>query len=145
MPEARHDPYLNFNFLVQIDGDAIAGFAEVDLPEGRIEIATYREGNERNSNASRRLPGEVRFGPLVLRRGFSGDSALFQWWNELVQGNLSRKNVAIVLLDEQQRDVARWLVRRAWPSKLVGPNLRGLGNDVAIETLELSHEGIELV
>ena len=52
--------------------------------------------------------------------------------------------MAIVLLDEQQRDVARWLVRRAWPSKLVGPNLRGLGNDVAIETLELSHEGIEL-
>ena len=80
----------------------------------------------------------------MLRRGFAGDASLFEWWNELVQGNLSRKNVAIVLLDEQQRDVARWLVRRAWPSKLVGPNLRGLGNEVAIETLELSHEGIEL-
>ena len=52
--------------------------------------------------------------------------------------------MAIVLLDERRSEVARWLVWRAWPSKLVGPNLRGLGNDVAIETLELSHEGIEL-
>ena len=80
----------------------------------------------------------------MLRRGFAGDPALFQWWNDLVQGNLSRRNVAIVLLDEQRRDVARWLVRRAWPSKWVGPNLRGLGNEAAIETLELLHEGIEL-
>ena len=80
----------------------------------------------------------------MLRRGFAGDASLFEWWNELVQGNLSRKNVAIVLLDEQRQEVARWLLRRAWPSKWVGPELRGLGNEVAIETLELSHEGIEL-
>jgi phage tail-like protein len=81
---------------------------------------------------------------VVLRRGFAGDAALFEWWNELVEGNLSRRNIAIVLLDEQRRDVARWLVRRAWPSKWVGPSLGGLGNEAAIETLELSHEGIEL-
>ena len=112
--------------------------------KGRIEAVAYREGTD-PSSAARLLPGRVEWEPVVLRRGFAGDPALFEWWNELVQGNLSRKNVAIVLLDEQQREVARWLVRRAWPSKLVGPNLRGLGNDVAIETLELSHEGIELV
>jgi phage tail-like protein len=143
MPQRRDDPYLNFNFRVEIDGLEVAGFSEVQVPEGRIEAVAYREGTDRSS-AARLLPGRVEWEPVVLRRGFAGDPALFEWWNELVQGNLSRKNVAIVLLDEQRRDVARWLVRRAWPSKLVGPDLRGLGNEVAIDTLELSHEGVEL-
>jgi phage tail-like protein len=143
MPQRRDDPYLNFNFRVEIEGLEVAGFSEVQVPEGRIEAVAYREGTD-PSSAARLLPGRVEWEPVVLRRGFAGDASLFEWWNELVQGNLSRKNVAIVLLDEQRRDVARWLVRRAWPSKLVGPDLRGLGNEVAIETLELSHEGIEL-
>ena len=57
---------------------------------------------------------------------------------------MARRNVVIVLLDEQRQEVARWVIRRAWPSKWTGPDLRGLGNEVAIETLELTHEGIEL-
>ena len=143
MPQRRDDPYLNFNFRVEIDSTEVAGFSEVQLPEGRIEAVAYREGTD-PSSAARLLPGRVTWEPVVLRRGFAGDPALFQWWRELLEGNLSRRNVAIVLLDEQRREVARWLVRRAWPSKWVGPHLRGLGNEAAIETLELSHEGIEL-
>jgi phage tail-like protein len=143
MPQRRDDPYLNFNFRVEIDSLEVAGFSEAQIPEGRIEAVAYREGTD-PSSAARLLPGRVEWEPVVLRRGFAGDPALFQWWNDLVRGNLSRRNVAIVLLDEQRREVARWLVRRAWPSKWVGPDLRGLGNEAAIETLELSHEGIEL-
>ena len=110
---------------------------------GRIEVVAYREGTDKTS-AARLLPGRVEYGPVVLRRGFAGDPTLFEWWNEVVQGNVARRNVSIVLLDEQRQEVARWLIRRAWPSKWTGPELRGLGNDAAIETLELSHEGIEL-
>ena len=144
MPQRRDDPYLNFNFRVEIDGLEVAGFSEVQVPEGRIEAVAYREGGIDRSSAARLLPGRVEWDPVVLRRGFAGDPALFQWWNDLVQGNVSRRDVAIVLLDEQRREVARWHVRRAWPSKWAGPHLRGLGNEAAIETLELSHEGVEL-
>lgn len=143
MPQRRDDPYLNFNFRLEIDGVAIAGFSEAELPEGRVAVVAYREGADKTSGA-RLLPGRVEYGPLVLRRGFSGDPALFEWWNELAQGNVARRNVVIVLLDEQRNEVARWLLRRAWPAKWEGPDLRGLGNDVAIETLELVYEGIEL-
>ena len=143
MPQRRDDPYLNFNFRVEIDGLQVAGFSEAQLPEGRIEVVAYREGGV-NTSAPRLLPGRVEFGPVVLRRGFAGDPALFQWWNDVVHGNVARRNVVIVLLDEQRQEVARWLIRRAWPSKWTGPDLRGLGNEIAIETLELSHEGIEL-
>jgi phage tail-like protein len=144
MPQRRDDPYLNFNFRVEIDGLEVAGFSEVQIPEGRIAAVAYREGGINRSSAATLLPGRVEWDPVVLRRGFAGDPALFQWWNELLQGHLSRRDVSIVLLDEQRDEVARWNVRRAWPSKWAGPNLRGLGNETAIETLELSHEGIEL-
>jgi phage tail-like protein len=143
MPQRRDDPYLNFNFSVEIEGVQVAGFSEAQLPEGRIEAVTYREGTDRVSNP-RLLPGRVEYGPVVLRRGFTGDPALFQWWKELVDGAVDRRNVSIVLLDERRQEVARWNLRRAWPQKWAGPSLRGLGNEVAIETLELAHEGIEL-
>ena len=142
MPEARRDPYLNFNFLVQIDGVTVAGFREADLPEARVDFSVYREGNERNS--VRKLPGRVEYGPLVLRRGFAGDPALFQWWHNVADGNLDRRNVAVALLDERREEVARWILYRAWPTKYEPPSLNALGNDVAIETLELAHEGLEL-
>jgi phage tail-like protein len=143
MPQRRDDPYLNFNFRVEIDGLQVAGFSEAQLPEGRIEVVAYREGGE-NTSAPRLLPGRVEFGSVVLRRGFAGDPALFQWWNDVVQGHVARRNVVVILLDEQRQEVARWVIRRAWPSKWTGPDLRGLGNEVSIETLELTHEGIEL-
>jgi phage tail-like protein len=143
MPQHRDDPYLNFNFRVDINGITIAGFSEARLPEGRIEAVAYREGTDKTS-AARLLPGRVEWGPVVLRRGFTGDPALFAWWQEVLQGNVTRRDVSIVLLDEERADVARWLIRRAWPQKWVAPDLRGLGNEVAIETLELAHEGIEL-
>ena len=144
MPSARRDdPYLNFNFLIEIDGETVAGFSEVDLPEGRIEAVAYREGSDRTS-AARLLPGRVAHGPLVLRRGFAGDPVLFQWWLAIAQGNLDRRNVSVVLLDEQRQEVARWNLRRAWPTKWGGPPLNARGNEVAIETLEVVHEGIEL-
>jgi phage tail-like protein len=143
MPSVRQDPYLDFNFLVEIAGATVAGFSEADLPEGRIEAVAYREGSDKVS-AARLLPGRVEYGPLVLRRGFAGDATLFQWWNAVAQGTLDRRNISVILLDEQRQEVARWNLHRAWPTKWAPPSLRALGNEVAIETLELVHEGIEL-
>jgi phage tail-like protein len=143
MPSVRQDPYLDFNFLVEIEEVAAAAFREAELPEGRIEAIAYREGTDRTS-AARLLPGRVEYGPLVLRRGFAGDASLYQWWHEVAQGNIDRRNVSVILLDEQRQEVARWNLRRAWPTKWSGPSLNALGNEVAIETLELAHEGVEL-
>jgi len=144
MPVARPDPYLNFNFLVVIGGETIAGFSEVDLPEGSVEVVAYREGSDKTSGA-RLLPGRVNYGPLVLRRGFAGDMDLYDWWREITQGTVDRRNVKVTLLDEARNEVASWSVRRAWPSKYESSDLNALGNEVVIETLELTHEGVELV
>lgn len=145
MPQAtRDDPYLNFNFRLEIDNLQVAGFSEVRLGGARIEPVAYREGTDIGS-AARLLPGCVSYEPVVLRKGFAGDASLFQWWLAVSRGAPDRRTVVIVLDDAQRRDVARWVLRQAWPSKWVAPELRALGNEVAIETLELVHEGIELV
>jgi phage tail-like protein len=139
----RNDPYLNFNFRVEIEGEEIARFSEVDLPEGRIETIAYRAGGD--SGPARQLPGRVEYGRVVLRHGFAGDPRLFQWWRAVAEGNSDRRNVAIILLDERGLEKVRWAVYEAWPAKWVGPSFRALGNDVAIETIELAHEGIEQI
>jgi phage tail-like protein len=143
MPEARRDPYLNFNFLVQIDGDTVAGFREADLPEAKIELAAYREGSERG-NTIRRLPGRVEYGPLILRRGFAGDRTLFQWWRNVADGNLDRRNVVVVLRDQSGREVARWAFHDTLPTKYTAPSFNARGTDVAIESIELAVEDMEL-
>ncbi len=139
MPVQRDDPYSNFNFLVEIDGVASAGFAEADLPAGRIETLEYREGGDKTS-AARKLPGRVSYENVVLRRGLSGRTDLYDWWRAVRDGTLDRRNAAIVLLDEARSPVQRWLLRDAWPVRLAYTRLDGLGNEIAIETLELTYE-----
>ena len=143
MPVRRDDPYLDFNFRVEIDGIEAAGFSEVELGAGTIATVAYREGADPQSSA-RLLPGRVTYDRVTLRRGFAGDPTLFQWWQAVAEGNLDRRDVAIVLLDESRQPVARWKLRRAWPAKYVAATLNALGNDVVVESVELAHEGIEL-
>jgi phage tail-like protein len=143
MPEARRDPYLNFNFLVEIDGNTVGSLTEADIPEGTIEIAEYREGGERQ-NTGRRLPGRVTFSHLILRRGFTIDRTFFDWWRAVADGNLDRRDVSVILRDQSGQPVARWNFRDALPTKYSGPSFRARGNEIAIESLELVVERIEL-
>ena len=142
MPVRRDNPYANFNFVVEIDGVESGSFSEVELPEGEIEVIEYREGADRVSSA-RKLPGRVKYANVVLKRGIAGRTELFEWWKSVRDGVVDRRNVAIVLLDEARSPVQRWRLRDAWPTKLSYSRLDGLGNEVAIETLELAHEGFD--
>jgi phage tail-like protein len=143
MPTVRDDPYGRFNFVVEIDGIARAGFSEVEGLGGEIDVVAYREGSDK-TNSFRLLPGLVRYPRVVLRRGFAGDASLFGWWRAVRDGTLDRRSVSIMLLDETRQPVARWNLRRAWPAKWEAPSLNAKASDVAIETLELVHEGIDL-
>jgi phage tail-like protein len=139
----RADPYPDFNFLVEAGGEAIAGFSEVDLPAAEIEAIEYREGGDRTS-AARKLPGRVRYGNVVLKRGLAGGTELWDWFDAVRNGTLDRRDVRVTLLDEARAPVFSWTFRRAWPAKYDAPDLNALGNEIAIETLELAHEGLEI-
>jgi phage tail-like protein len=144
MPAAqRNDPYRNFGFLVEIDGLASSAFSEVELPESSIEVIEYREGSDPLSS-SRKLPGRVRYGNIVLKRGLTKNNDLWNWWNTVRNGKADRRDGAVVLLDSERQPVLRWVFRDAWPCKYTAPSLNAQGNDVVIEELELAIEGLEL-
>ena len=142
MAVQRDNPYPNHNFAVDIGTGDTIGFSEVELPSGEIEVIQYREGTDITS--VRKLPGLVKYPNVTLKRGIAGNLDLYNWWNSTRNGEVLRRYVNIVLRDEQGQEVERWVLRNAWPVKFEAGPLNAQGNEVAIETLELAHEGFEL-
>jgi phage tail-like protein len=135
-------PYRNFNFTVEIEG-ITAGFSEVVVPDAEIEVVEYREGSDKVAS-TRKLPARVRYGDAILRRGVADGLDLYDWFDAVRDGNLIRRDVRIVLLDAERNPVRSWMLARAYPIKYTGPRLNAKGNDVVIEELVLSCEGLEV-
>ena len=145
MPANQNDPFGAFNFLVEIDGITAAAFTEVSGLEVDVDVIEYREGSDALLGV-RKLPGRIRYSNIVLKRGITLDSSLWDWIKSVIDGGaLQRKNMSIILLDDQRQPLLRWNVRRAWPRKWTGPALNAKTSEVAIESLEIAHEGLDLV
>jgi phage tail-like protein len=142
---ASKDPYANFNFLVEIDGISRAAFQEASGLDSSIDVIEHREGGD--NLTPRKYPGQVKFSNLQLKRGITDDVDLYAWHRQWVTGDPAavRKNGSIVLLDRQGQEKVRWNFSNGWPAKWTGPSLNAEGNDIAIESLEIAHEGLERV
>jgi phage tail-like protein len=139
----RNDPYGQFNFLLEIDGVVTAGFSEVSGLTTETSVIEYREGSDRTSSV-RKLPGLTKYSNIVLKRGITKDRSLWDWRKTVIDGATRRVDGSIILLDESRQEVVRWNFRAGWPSKWEGPTLNAKSSDVAIETLEIAHEGFDL-
>lgn len=139
----RNDPYAAFNFLVEIDGVTVAGFSECSGLSTETDVIEYREGNEAQSTV-RKLPGLDKYSNIVCKRGFTTDKSLWTWRKTVIDGQAQRVSGSIVLLDEGRQEALRWNFREGWCRKWDGPNLNGKSNEVAIETMEIAHEGLVL-
>jgi phage tail-like protein len=138
----RNDPYSAFNFLVEIDGVTVAGFAEVGGLTTETDIVEYRNGDE--DITVRKLPGKAKYTQISCKRGYTKSRELWEWRRLAITGRTERKSGTIQLLDEARQPALKWNFREAWPSKWEGPALNAKNNEVAIETLEIAHEGLEL-
>jgi phage tail-like protein len=141
---ARVDPYLSFNFLVEIEGLLVGGFSQVSGLQSEVEVHDYREGGL--NDYVHRLAGPVRYpANLVLRRGITDVPALWQWHRDVRRGIIQRRNVTVILNDGAGRAVNHWHLERAYPVRWLGPDLRADANTVAVETLELAHCGFAAI
>jgi phage tail-like protein len=138
----RNDPLRNFRFRVEI-GNINAHFSEVTGFDISTDAIDYREGDE--DTFVRKLPGLTKFGNVMLKRGVTDSIDLYNWYQDVVSGNVKRELVTIVVLDEKGDDKARFEIREAWPMKYDPMDLNAKGNDVSIETLELVNEGVKRV
>lgn len=148
MTVMRDTPYRNFNFLVDLgDGaeGAQAGFTEVSGLSMTVDVIEYRVGNAKESGAAK-LPGRAHYGDVVLKRGIIGSLNLYQWIDQVRNGDQNaRRTVTIRLLSEDGTEVVTtWKLLRAWPSRFAAASLVAGSHDVAIEELVLTHERLEL-
>jgi phage tail-like protein len=139
----RIDPYRGFNFRVEIDGTDVAAFREASGLSFTIDPVEYREGTDLELHA-RKLFGLRKYSNITLKRGFTQNHTLWQWYSALVSGVADRRNGAIILLDEERADVLRWTFTAAWIAKWEGPAMNATASEVAIETIELAVEKVEL-
>ena len=139
----RKDPLRAFQFLVELDGITRASFRECSGLDSSQDPIEYREGGE--GLTARKLPGLNKYANISLKRGITDDTELWAWRHEAAEGRVKRKNGSIILMDESGAEAARWNLDTAWPATWTGPSLNATGNEVAIETLELVHEGIARV
>jgi phage tail-like protein len=140
-PGSRTDPYLTFNFLVEIEGLLVGGFSEVTGLQVETMIETYREGGL--NDHEHKLAGPSRYpSNLVLKHGLTDDDTLWNWHQDVTRGIVNRKNGSIILLDSAGDEQWRWNFTEAYPVKWVGPDLRGGASEVAVEALELVHHGL---
>src|SRR5438132_5411394 len=140
----RDDPYQHFNFLVEIDGVARAGFMECSGLTTDTDVIDYREGNDAELNV-RKLSGLRKYSNVVLKRGYTQDKTLWNWRKDVINGHTERRSADIILLDEARNGVLRWRIREAWIVKWDSGPFNAKTNDVAVETIELVHEGLVLV
>jgi len=136
-------PMPKFHFQVQWGGTKI-GFTEVTGLEVTTEKIEYRDGASKEYHKIR-MPGMQTFGDLTLKRGvFAGDNEYYKWWNTVALNTVERRDITISLLNESHDPVVVWKVKNAWPTKVTSTDLNASGNETAIETLVLTHEGLTM-
>ena len=136
-------PIPKFHFEVQWGGTKI-GFTEVTGLEVTTEKIEYRDGASKEYHKIR-MPGMQTFGDLTLKRGvFAGDNEFYDWWNTVALNTVERRDITISLLNEAHEPVVVWKIKNAWPTKVTSTDLNASGNETAIETLVLTHEGLTM-
>lgn len=139
----RRDPYRTFNFQLEIDGVPLGAFSEASGLTAEGDAVDYREGTDQQQNV-RKLTGLRKYTNITLKRGYTQDKALWRWYGNIVNGQPDRRDVTIILLNEARQPVLRWHAEGAWINKIEGPSFKAAGNEVAMESVELVHEGLTL-
>lgn len=134
-------PLPKFHFQVEWGGANI-GFTEVSGLDVQTDPIEYRDGSS-PEYIKTKMPGMQKFSNITLKRGtFKGDNDFYAWWNTVALNTIERRNVTISLLNENHEPVVVWKVKNAWPIKVQSTDLKADGNEVAIESIELVHEGL---
>ena len=136
-------PLPKFYFEVKIDKDVIS-FQEVSGLDMETQVIEYRHGNDKVFSNSK-MPGLQKTSNVTLKKGiFIKDDFLWKWFNEIKMNTIARKTVIISLLDQEGKPAMSWTLKNAFPTKITGTDMKADGNEVAVESVELAHEGLSV-
>lgn len=136
-------PIPNFHFQVKWDTEVMS-FQELSGLDIEAQPIEYRHGDSPEFSTIK-MPGIKKSGNVTMKKGvFKSDNKFWDWFNEIKMNTIKRKPVTISLLDEAGSPTMVWTLANAWPTKISGTNLKSDGNEVAIESIEIAHEGITI-
>ena len=139
------DLLTTFSFHVELDGIDIGAFKECSGVDSETEIIEYKETTKDGKMIIRKLPGAMKWADITLKKCVDNKKDLWQWRKEVESGDIdaARRNGSVVLYDSMSTEVARWNFFDGWPSKWKGADLNAGENNVAIEEITITHEGME--
>ena len=136
-------PLPKFHFEVKW-GEQVMSFQEVSGLDAQSEEIKYRSGDSKDFSVVK-MPGMVKYSNVTMKKGvFKGDNKFWDWFKKIKMNTIERTTVTISLLDEGGAETMVWTLKNAWPTKVTGTDLKSEGNEVAIETIEIVHEGLEI-
>ena len=137
-------PLPKFYFTVKFGSLFEASFQEVSGLDTETQVIEYRHGDAAVFSTIK-MPGLAKFGNVTLKKGIlPKDTKFFDWYEQIKMNTIKRETVVISLLDQDGTPTMTWTLSKAWPTKITGTDLKSDGNEVAIETLELAHEGLTI-
>ena len=139
----RQDPLPAFLFSVEINGQNVGFFKSVGGLKIETDVIEYQEGGD-GGGTIHKLAGATHYANIRLTRGFTGDRALYDWFVATKKPNPTRVNGRIIMLNNHGTQVAAWRFVNGFPVKWEGPDLDASTNEVAIESIEIAHEGLTL-
>jgi phage tail-like protein len=136
-------PLPKFYFQVKWDS-AVLSFEEVSGLDVEAQPIEYRHGDSPVFSAIK-MPGLKKYGNVTMKKGvFKSDNKFWDWFNQIKMNTVKRVPVTISLLDEEGNPTMVWTLTNAWPTKITGTDLKAEGNEVAVETIEVAHEGLTI-
>ncbi|MCM1495497.1 MAG: phage tail protein [Bacteroides sp.] len=133
-------PHGKFRYIVELEGLELGGFSEVSGFDASIDVMEYREGDK--VQTPMKIPGLKKYGNITLKQGVADKDALYKWMETGFEKDVNRQTVTITLLDINGEPAASWQVINAWPTKYTAPDFNATASEIAVETLELAHEGM---
>ncbi len=136
-------PLPKFHFEVKWDSNVMS-FQEVSGLDIQSEEIKYRAGDSKVFSVVK-MPGMMKFSNITMKKGvFKGDNKFWDWLNQIKLNTIKRVPVTISLLDESSAPTMVWTLKNAWPTKITSTDLKAEGNEVAIESIEIVHEGLTI-
>lgn len=138
-------PLPKFYFKVSLGSqDNTVSFQEISGLETETQPIEYRHGDSKTFSTIK-MPGIMKTGNVTLKKGiFVKDNNFWKWYNAIKMNTIKRETVTIQLLDEKGSPTMTWTLANAWPTKITGTDLKSDANEVAVETIELAHEGLTI-
>jgi phage tail-like protein len=129
-----------YNFAVEVGGVVVGGFSEVSGLSSEIKLESYEEGGV--NSFVHQFPKNTTYPNLVFTRGLVHTDLFFTWYQATSEGLIQQLNGTILLLNSQRLPVLWWTFKKAYPVKWEGPSLKAQSDEIAVERIELVHQGI---